>query len=105
MHFQYEYFLYLPDICEDLELKQRIMELKDEIESNKATRVTDLRHRQSRNSSTRRYWNKLNLASRELCFSLFWYGHSALMYYNSFVGTAFDPAIDTDGLRLCIMKF
>ncbi len=42
----------LPDICEDLELKQRLMELKDEIESNRATQIIDVK-RKSQN--TRRY--------------------------------------------------
>ena len=41
------------DICEDLELKQRIIEMKDEIESHRATRKRDLVRKRSQN--TRRY--------------------------------------------------
>ena len=38
------------DICEDLELKQRLLEMKDELESNRATRTRDLRQRRSQNT-------------------------------------------------------
>ncbi|ELT96896.1 hypothetical protein CAPTEDRAFT_157758, partial [Capitella teleta] len=38
------------DICEDLELKQRLLEMKNEMETNKATRTRDHRHRRSQNT-------------------------------------------------------
>ena len=41
------------DICEDVELKQRIIEMKDEIESHRATRTRDLVRKRSQN--TRRW--------------------------------------------------
>ena len=41
------------DICEEPELKQRILEMRDEMESNRATKSSELKHRRSQN--TRRY--------------------------------------------------
>ena len=52
-YFGYNYLKCVLDICEDPEMKQRIMEMKDELETNKARRSADLYHR--RNQNTRRY--------------------------------------------------
>ena len=38
------------DICEDLDLKQRIIDMKDEIESHRATKKRDLVRKRSQNT-------------------------------------------------------
>ena len=46
-----QWLLFSSDLCEDAEIRQKILDMKDEIETNKASRTKDSVRRSARHTS------------------------------------------------------